>query len=191
MTDVLRNDFGTVHEAAFEPWKPWRNGLLAAASCDRGWLYLVRSGELACAAGDGETPAHREAAQDFLARHEERFEGNVRMAMAYRNWNRMAEADRKAVRAQAAGPAGSPSRAAAGSGRDTARTTPTRCARRPARPRRAQSRRTGQDWRSWSATTPRPPCCARAGRCPAGSTTPSARRAVPALGQLRAAAALD
>ena len=40
---------------------------------------------------------------DFLARHEERFEGNVRMAMAYRNWNRMAEADRKAVRAQAAG----------------------------------------------------------------------------------------
>lgn len=32
MTDVLRNDFGTVHEAAFEPWKPWRNGLLAAAS---------------------------------------------------------------------------------------------------------------------------------------------------------------
>lgn len=40
---------------------------------------------------------------DFLARHEARFEGNVRMAMAYRNWNRMAEADRKAVRAQAAG----------------------------------------------------------------------------------------
>ncbi|MDQ1158314.1 deoxyribodipyrimidine photolyase-related protein [Sphingomonas sp. SORGH_AS 950] len=40
---------------------------------------------------------------DFLARHEERFGENPRMAMPYRNWNRMAEEDRKAIRAQAAG----------------------------------------------------------------------------------------
>ena len=40
---------------------------------------------------------------DFLARHEKRFGENPRMAMPYRNWNRMDAADRKAIRAQAAG----------------------------------------------------------------------------------------
>ena len=40
---------------------------------------------------------------DFLARHEKRFGDNPRMAMPYRNWNRMDAEDQKAIRAQAAG----------------------------------------------------------------------------------------
>lgn len=40
---------------------------------------------------------------DFLARNEKTLGGNVRLAMPYRNWARMAQADRDALRTQAAG----------------------------------------------------------------------------------------
>ena len=39
---------------------------------------------------------------DFIARHEERFANNPRMAMPVRTWHRMAEAKRRAIRARAA-----------------------------------------------------------------------------------------
>jgi deoxyribodipyrimidine photolyase-related protein len=39
---------------------------------------------------------------DFFARHEERLRGNHRLAMVYRNWDRMDAATRTALRAQAA-----------------------------------------------------------------------------------------
>jgi deoxyribodipyrimidine photolyase-related protein len=38
---------------------------------------------------------------DFLARNEKKLRPNTRMAMPYRNWDRMTEADREALRAQA------------------------------------------------------------------------------------------
>jgi deoxyribodipyrimidine photolyase-related protein len=39
---------------------------------------------------------------DFLARHEDKLGDNRRLAMPYRTWNRMSEADRRSTRAQAA-----------------------------------------------------------------------------------------
>mgnify|MGYP003485419640 CR=1 FL=1 len=38
---------------------------------------------------------------DFIARNETKLRGNVRMAMPYKNWDRMTETDKSALRASA------------------------------------------------------------------------------------------
>ena len=45
--------------------------LVAAARCERGWLYLLRGATLELACGEAETAEHRAVATDFLSRNTE------------------------------------------------------------------------------------------------------------------------